>query len=115
VLYWARRLADQHATWSQASLGDRDPRPNRIQKDFGPALKRLLRKEDQEIARRVKLKFVRFAKVALDEHPHRVYYVFPALGQPKVVVQPSPRRVWQIAGIATGAFLLLMLINWLIA
>lgn len=80
VLYWATALADN------------DPLHARVQKDFGSALKPLLRPHNQEIARRTELRYVRFAKVAVDEHPHRIYYVFPALGRPKVVTWPSPRR-----------------------
>ncbi|MFJ4517486.1 hypothetical protein [Streptomyces sp. NPDC088816] len=111
VLYWARRLADQHATWTPTALADNDPLCALVQEDFGSALKPLLRPHRQEIARRTELRYVRFAKVALDEHPHRIYYVFPALSQPKVVVRPSPKRIWQIAGIVTGVFLLLVLVN----
>ncbi|MFI5775421.1 hypothetical protein ACIA74_45045 [Streptomyces sp. NPDC051658] len=92
VLYWARKLADQHATWMPTALADNDPLHARVQKDFGSALKPLLRPHNQEIARRTELRYVRFAKVAVDEHPHRIYYVFPALRRPKVVTWPSPRR-----------------------
>lgn len=111
VLYWARRLAGQHATWTPTALADNDPLRARVQKDFGSTLKPLLRPHHQEIARRTELRYVRFAKVALDEHPHRIYYVFPTLNRPKVVMQPSPRRTWQIAGIVIGVFLLLVLVN----
>ncbi|MFF9221790.1 hypothetical protein [Streptomyces viridosporus] len=112
VLYWARKLADQHATWTPTALADNnDPLHTRVQKDFGATLKPLLRPHHQEIARRTELRYVRFAKVALDEHPHRIYYVFPTLSGPKVVVQPSPKRIWQLAGIVAGLFLLLVLVS----
>ncbi|OKJ85709.1 hypothetical protein AMK33_38690 [Streptomyces sp. CB02400] len=115
MLCWARKLADRHATWAPTALADDDPLRARVQKDFGSVLKSLLRPHHQEIARRTELRYVRFAKVALDEHPHRIYYVFPTLSGPKVVVQPSPKRIWQIAGIVTGVFLLPVLVSRIIA
>ncbi|QTI50225.1 hypothetical protein [Streptomyces nojiriensis] len=96
-------------------MADNDPLRARVQKDFGSTLKPLLRPHHQEIARRTELEYVRFAKVAVDEHPHRIYYVFPTLGRPTVVRRPSPRRVCQIAGIAALAFLLLALVNRFLA
>ncbi|MFF7558179.1 hypothetical protein ACFZA9_35400 [Streptomyces olivaceus] len=111
VLLWARKLANQHATWQPTELADGDSLPNHVQRDFGSSLKPLLRPHHQEIARQAELSYVRFAKVALDEYPHRIYYVFPTPSRPKVVVQPSPKRIWQIAGIMTAAFLLLTLVN----
>ncbi|WP_327340990.1 hypothetical protein OG384_37070 (plasmid) [Streptomyces sp. NBC_01324] len=115
VLYWARRLAEQHATWTPTTLTDNDPLRACVQKDFGSALKPLLRPHHQEVARRTKLEYVRFAKVAVDEHPHRIYYVFPTLKGTTVVRCPSPRRTWQIAGIVASVLLLLVLINRFIA
>ncbi|OKK05308.1 hypothetical protein AMK09_37830 [Streptomyces sp. CB02488] len=115
VLYWARRLAEQHATWTPTTLTDNDPLRACVQKDFGSALKPHLRPHHQEIARRTELEYVRFAKVAVDEHPHRIYYVFPTLKGTTVVRCPSPRRTWQIAGIVASVLLLLVLINRFIA
>lgn len=115
TLPWARKLADQHATWTQTTLVNSAPLPALVHQDFGSALKPLLRPHPQEIARRTELTYVRFAKVALAKHPHRIYYVFPTLSQPKVVVQPSAKRAWQIAGIVTGVVLLLVLISRIVA
>ncbi|SDE24521.1 hypothetical protein [Streptomyces prasinopilosus] len=115
VLPWARKLADQYATWTPTALADNDPLRTRVQKDFGSALKPLLRPHPQEVARRTELRYARFAKVALDEHPHRLYYVFPTPSRPKVVVRPSPKRIWQIAGIVTGVLLLMIFVNRIIA
>ncbi|MEW1804360.1 hypothetical protein [Streptomyces virginiae] len=96
-------------------MADNDPLLARVQEDFGSTLKPLLRQHHQEIARRTELDYVRFAKVAVDGHPHRIYYIFPTLGRPTVVRRPSPRRVWQIAGIAALVFVILMLVNQFLA
>ncbi|MGW4507274.1 hypothetical protein ACWENO_21845 [Streptomyces sp. NPDC004436] len=114
-LSWARKLADQHAAWTPTTLADDDPERARVEKDFGATLQPLLRTHDQEIARRTELSYVRFAKVAVHEHAHRIYYVFPTHGRPTVVGRPSPKRLWQIAGIAALVIVLLTLVNGLLA
>ncbi|MCP9211505.1 hypothetical protein [Streptomyces cucumeris] len=70
---------------------------------------------EAEIGRQATFNYMRLARVEVAQHSHRVYYVFPTAASPRVLVLPSQQRIWQIAGAALGALLVLFLLVRLIA
>ncbi|ADI12491.1 hypothetical protein SBI_09373 [Streptomyces bingchenggensis BCW-1] len=68
-----------------------------------------------EIARQATFKYLQLARAEAPQHPHRVYYVFPTVTAPQVLVLPSRQRTWQIVAAALGALLVLLLILRLVS
>ncbi|MFE1521674.1 hypothetical protein ACFW9I_33480 [[Kitasatospora] papulosa] len=110
VPYIAKQQVREQGTWVPTSLAANDPLRGQLTKEFGPSLKMLLAPHDREVARHATAKYIRLARVAVAEHPHRVYFVFPTPEGPRVLVLPSQKRTWQITAVVLGALALLALI-----
>jgi hypothetical protein len=110
VPYIARHHVRDRGTWTQTDLADDGPLGDRLTKEFGTNLKTLLTPHDREVARHTTARYIRLARVVVAEHPHRVYFVFPSSGGPRVLALPSPRRTRQIAAIVLGVLALVALL-----
>lgn len=111
----ARRRVRRHGTWTQTNLTGQVHVRDHVAGDLTPTLRALLLPHDQEIARHATLRYIRLARVAVPEHPHRIYFVFPAPEGPHVLVLPSRRRTRQITALMLGVLVLAALIARLIA
>ncbi|MFC9758898.1 hypothetical protein [Streptomyces sp. NPDC056921] len=114
VPYFAWQKARDLGAWGKTDLTDENPLPDRQVNSLSSSLRTILEQHDQEIARRIDLKYLTLARVAVPAHPHRIYYIIPTPQAPYVLLLPSQRRTWQIAAVACGALLLLAVISRLL-
>ncbi|MFD5748940.1 hypothetical protein [Streptomyces sp. NPDC127033] len=110
VFYFARQQVRERGAWAATKLTDDDPLHDQLTREFGQSLQTLLLPHQQEIARHATARYTRLARVTVADHPHRVYFVFPAASGPDVLVLPSQQRTRQLAAILIGALVLLALI-----
>ncbi|MFF4484732.1 hypothetical protein ACFY1A_48405 [Streptomyces sp. NPDC001520] len=115
VPYLAWEGARESGNWDRARLTHKDTLPADLTDAFRKLVQPHLEPREGEIARQATFTYLRLARVEVLQHPSRVYYVFPTVTSPRVLVLPSQRRTWQIAATALGAVLVLFLLLRLVS
>ncbi|WP_344319764.1 hypothetical protein [Streptomyces yatensis] len=113
--YLAWEGAREGGDWYRARLTHKDTLPADLTEAFRNLVQPHLEPREGEIARQATFTYLRLARVEVLQHPSRVYYVFPTVTSPRVLVLPSQRRTWQIAATALGAVLVLFLVLRLVS
>ncbi|MFF8271680.1 hypothetical protein ACF059_30490 [Streptomyces sp. NPDC016562] len=103
----ARQQAQEHGDWTRTQVTGKRAT---VGKDsvIADVLEPYLGIRKGEITRRISVRHLSVVRLTLTAHPHRVYYVIPTHGAPRVLVLPSKRRTWQgvallVAGLAVLA------------
>ncbi|MFK4189190.1 hypothetical protein ACI2L4_35195 [Streptomyces sparsogenes] len=115
VPYLAWEGARESGHWDRAHLTHQDTLPMDLTHGFRKLVQPHLTPCKGEIARQATFKYLQLARAEAPNHPHRVYYVFPTASSPRVLVLPSQRRTWQIAGATLCVVLVLLLLLWLMS
>ncbi|MEU0739869.1 hypothetical protein [Streptomyces sp. NPDC006134] len=103
-----RKAAHESGHWYTMHLNDDQPVPADATSEFRRAVQPYLSPVKGEIAWQATFKHLKLARAVAPQHPHRVYYVIPTAGSPRVVILPSQRRLWQIAAVVLGALVALI-------
>ncbi|MFH8574027.1 hypothetical protein [Streptomyces sp. NPDC017993] len=112
--YMARQHARENGNWRKTSLTDNDSIPDNLEPEFKALLRPRLKPHEGEVARQASLRYLPLARVAVPQHRHRIYYVFPGHTALQVLTLPSQQRTWQIAGVVLGALAVLYVLSQLI-
>ncbi|MGW4164807.1 hypothetical protein [Streptomyces sp. NPDC004788] len=113
--YRAARQARERGDWTPVEAsGEQAPLPADTAAEVVRLLTPRLRPRPREITRRISVRHLSVARVTLAEDPHHVHFVIPTTSAPYVLRVSSPRRVWQLAGIALAALVLVAVVTILV-
>jgi hypothetical protein len=98
-----RRRAAGRGDWLDAVLGPGDRLPGGLDPVHRAAVEPRLAVRKGEVARRVEIRSLPLARIAVDSVPDRVFYAFPGRSGTEAVAVPSRRRMTGIAAAAVCA------------
>ncbi|MFF3563995.1 hypothetical protein ACFYXS_28505 [Streptomyces sp. NPDC002574] len=107
----ARRRAGSAGDWRETVLtSSRADLPGDLEHEHHDAIAPRLGRTPGEVARRVTIRHLPLARLAADQDPDRVFYVFPGRYGLEVVPLPSRRRVLHASAVAVAALVVVLLV-----